>query len=95
MIYSIAWTSEAYHSFGERIKYLEIHFTEKEIRRFQERVKEYLEVLKNEPNIGKKAGQLKNVHIGLIIKQVSMVYRIKVRAKEIEIISFIDNRQNP
>jgi plasmid stabilization system protein ParE len=95
MSYSIVWTTQAYTSFEDRIEYLRIHFTDKEIKNFRQRVKEYLEVLKEEPGIGKKPGKYKNVHIGLVIKPVSIIYRIKILKKEIEIISFIDNRQDP
>jgi plasmid stabilization system protein ParE len=95
MSYSIVWTTQAYTSFEDRIEYLTIHFTDKEIKNFRQRVKEYLEVLKEEPGIGKKPGKYKNVHIGLVIKPVSIIYRIKILKKEIEIISFIDNRQDP
>ncbi|MDP9047072.1 MAG: type II toxin-antitoxin system RelE/ParE family toxin [Bacteroidota bacterium] len=95
MSYSIAWTTQAYTSFEDRIEYLAIHFSDKEIKNFPQRVKEYLDVLKEEPLIGKAPGKHKNVHIGLIIKPVSIIYRIKTLKKEIELISFIDNRQDP
>jgi|GEM_PF-410486 len=95
MNFSIVWTTQAYTSFEKRIEYLAIHFTEKEIKNFRERVKEYLKVLQDEPHIGKKPGKYKNVHMGLIIKPVSVIYRVKTLKKEIELISFIDNRQDP
>jgi hypothetical protein len=95
MSYSIIWMPESFATFDERIQYLNIHWTDKEIRNFKNRVNEYLEVLKEEPLIGKKAGKLKNVHIGLIIKQVSLLYRVKKSTNIIELISFVDNRQNP
>jgi plasmid stabilization system protein ParE len=95
MSYSIVWTTKAYTSFEDRIGYLAIHFTDREIKNFRQRVKEYLEVLKEEPGIGKQPGNYKNVHIGLIIKPVSIIYRVKVIKKEIELVAFIDNRQNP
>lgn len=95
MSFSITWMPEALVTFDSRIEYLKIHWTEKEIANFQIRVKEYLDVLKDKPYIGKKADRLNNVHIGLIIKQVSLIYKIKVRTREIELLLFIDNRQNP
>ncbi len=95
MSFVIIWTSEALMTFEDRIEYLKIHWTEKEISNFKKRVNEYLDVLKEKPLIGKNPGKLKNVHIGLIIKQVSLIYRVKSTIKEIELISFIDNRQNP
>ena len=95
MSFSITWMPEAFKTFDDRIQYLEIHWTEKEITNFQKRVKEYLEVLKEKPYIGKKAGRVKNVHVGLIMKQVSLIYRVKILNKEIELLLFVDNRQDP
>jgi len=86
---------EAFKTFNDRIAYLEIHWTDKEIASFHKRVKEYLETLKDKPFIGKQAGKAKNVHIGLILKQVSLIYRVKIRTKEIELLLFIDIRQDP
>ncbi len=95
MSYSITWTPEALSTFEDRITYLKNRWTEKEIRSFKIRVKNYLEILSEEPLIGKKPGKLKNVYMGIIIKQVSLIYCIKALSKEIELISFIDNRQDP
>jgi len=95
MSYSVTWMPEAFKTFDDRIQYLQIHWTEKEIRNFQLRVQEYLETLKDEPFIGHRAGRVKNVYIGLILKQVSLIYRIKPIKKEIELLIFIDNRQDP
>ena len=95
MSYNIIWTPESLSTFEDRITYLEIHWTDKEITNFKNRVKEYLDTLKQEPLIGKKPGKHKNIYMGLIIKQVSVIYRVKPLTHEIELISFIDNRQNP
>lgn len=95
MIYTITWTEEALSTFEERIAYLEMHWTQREIVNFKSRVIEYLKILQAEPLIAKRPGRFKNVHIGLVLKQVSLVYRVKPVSKEIELIAFIDNRQNP
>jgi plasmid stabilization system protein ParE len=58
MNYVITWTPEALTIFEDRITYLKINWTEKEIANFKIRVREYLEVLKGNPLIGKKAGQI-------------------------------------
>jgi len=95
MSYAIIWTSEALETFDDRITYLKINWTEKEIANFKTRVREYLDVLQESPLIAQKPGKLKNVHIGVILKQVSVIYRVRQSTNEIELISFIDNRQNP
>ncbi|WP_183562007.1 type II toxin-antitoxin system RelE/ParE family toxin [Mucilaginibacter sp. SP1R1] len=91
----IVWTKKAVETFGNRITYLEEHWTEKEIFNFTARVNEYLETLKTQPLMFRKSARIKHTHIGLIIKQVSLIYRIKPKSKTIELIAFIDNRQNP
>ena len=41
------------------------------------------------------SSRLKHTHIDVIIKQVSLVYRFRPKTETIELIAFIDNRQNP
>jgi len=65
MSYTIVWTTEAYNSFEERLFYLETHWTDRELTNFKNRVKEYLNILKEEPLIGKKPGNLKTFIWGL------------------------------
>lgn len=91
----IVWTKKAIYTFGERIAYLEEHWTEKEIFHFTARVNEYLESLQHQPLMFRKSLKIKQTHIGVIIKQVSLVYRVRPRRHEIELIAFIDNRQIP
>jgi len=91
----IIWTKRAIRTFGKRIAYLEEHWTEKEILKFTARVNEYLNSLQHQPLMFRKSARLKHTHIGVIIKQVSLVYRVKPKSHSIELIAFIDNRQNP
>ncbi len=83
----IIWTKKAIKTFSNRIAYLEEHWTEKEIFNFISRVNEYLDTLKSQPLMFRKPVRLKNTHIGVIIKQVSLVYRIKLRKNKIELIA--------
>ena len=91
----IIWTKRAVKTFSERIAYLEEHWTEKEIFNFTARVNEYLSSLQNQPLMFRKSARLRNTHVGVIIKQVSLVYRVKHRSNRIELVAFIYNRQNP
>lgn len=91
----IIWTKKAIKTFGNRIAYLEEHWTEKEIFNFTARVNEYLKMLRTQPLMFRKSTRLKHTRIGVIIKQVSLVYRIKPKSNTIELIAFIDNRRNP
>ncbi len=91
----IIWTKKAIQTFGKRIEYLEENWTEKEIFNFTSRVNEYLTSLQSQPLMFRRSARLKSTHIGVIIKQVSLVYRVKSKTNVIELIAFIDNRQNP
>ncbi|SDP98690.1 ParE toxin of type II toxin-antitoxin system, parDE [Mucilaginibacter sp. OK268] len=91
----IVWTKKAVETFGKRIAYLQEHWTEKELFNFTARVNEYLETLQTQPLMFRKSARIKHTHIGVIIKQVSLVYRIKPKSQRIELIAFIDKRQNP
>jgi plasmid stabilization system protein ParE len=91
----VVWTKKAIETFNKRIAYLEQHWTEKEIFNFTARVNEYLETLQTQPLMFRKSVRLNHTHVGVIIKQVSLVYRLKPKAEIIELIAFIDNRQNP
>lgn len=91
----IVWTPRAIKTFDKRIAYLEKHWTEREIVKFTSRVNEYLALLQFQPLMYRKSTRLKHTHVGVIIKQVSLVYRIKPKSENIELIAFIDNRQNP
>ena len=95
MKYQVVWTAEAIDSFEERIAYLTVHWTNKEIDNFKKRTIEYLNTLVESPLMGRKTGRLKNVYTGLIRKQVSIIYRVVDSNHTIEILSFLDNRQNP
>ncbi len=91
----IIWTEKAIDTFAKRIAYLEENWTEKEIFNFTSRVNEYLNSLQTQPVMFRKSARLKHTHIGVIIKQVSLIYRVKPSKNCIELIAFIDNRQNP
>ena len=74
---------------------MEKHWTDREIFNFTNRVNEYLETLISQPEMFRKSAKQRDTHIGVIIKQVSLVYRVKPKSNIIELIAFIDNRQNP
>jgi hypothetical protein len=75
----VIWTKKAIKTFGDRIAYLEEHWTEKEIFNFTTRVNEYLRTLQTQPLMFRKSTKLKHTHIGVIIKQVSSCVPYKTK----------------
>lgn len=95
MGFKIVWTRKAVLTFEKRIAYLQEHWTEKEIFKFTALVNEFLSTLQNQPLMFPKSQRLKGTHFGVIIKQVSLVYRVNLNEQVIELIAFLDNRQKP
>jgi len=94
MGYEIVWTPTAVRTFQRNIDYLEKHWTEREITNFVTLTSDFLNTLSQSPLIFRESYKVKNTRIGLIVKQVSVVYRVKPRKKVIELITFIDNRSD-
>ena len=95
MGFKVVWTDKALDTFAQNIAYLQEKWTEKEVNAFSDKVNDILSAIREQPLMYRKSEKLSNVHIGLIVKQVSLVYRVKPRKKEIELIAFLDNRQDP
>jgi plasmid stabilization system protein ParE len=70
------------------------NWAEAESKKFIERFFQYLDTLANEPFIARKTYKTKHTYIGVIIPQISVIYRVKPRSKIIELVTFIDNRQS-
>ncbi|RYE33172.1 MAG: type II toxin-antitoxin system RelE/ParE family toxin [Sphingobacteriaceae bacterium] len=95
MGFEIVWTKKAVQTFEKRILYLQIHWTQKEILNFTAAVNQYLHALTTQPLMFQTSSAQKEKRIGVIIKQVSLIYRIDKQTQTIQLIAFIDNRQNP
>jgi len=95
MAYEITWSAEAKLTYLAIIEYLDKEWTEKEIINFAERVHNKLNLLSVQPAIGKIHKKRYNIHKTLVHKRVSLVYHIKPGKKEIVLLSFWDDRQDP
>lgn len=91
----VIWTPKARRSYFEIIDHLEKTWTEREIRKFISDVDHLLVLIKQNPEIGEESGKRKDVRKCLITKQSSLYYRIKPHRKELQLLLFWDNRQDP
>jgi len=73
---TIVWSKKAGETFQKNIDYLRENWTEVEVKKFTTRVFKYLDTLAEEPLISRKTYQNKHTHIGSIITNISVVYRI-------------------
>ncbi len=95
MVKQIEWSVKAQDTFDGIIAYLEKEWTEREVINFVNRVNEKLELLCVFPRLGIPNSKKKNSYRTLIHKKVTLVYHYKPIKKEIILITFWNNLQNP
>lgn len=91
----VYWTHKAIKSFNNIVDFLNERWTKKEIDAFAEQTDKVIEQISENPYMFVATDSRKNVRKGMVNKLVSLFYRVKPRKKEIELIKFHDNRQDP
>ncbi|MBI1768535.1 MAG: type II toxin-antitoxin system RelE/ParE family toxin [Bacteroidetes bacterium] len=90
----VVWTPEAKETFSSNIDYLLSEWGEQVTLDFLDRVDEVVFRIKSNPNLFPIIKREDNVHRCVVVKQISLYYRI-VSAQEIDLITFWNNYQNP
>ncbi len=91
----ISWTPTARRTYFKVLEYLSKDWTISEIERFINATERTIVQISENPYMFKASMKRKNVRKGFITELNSFYYRIKPRKKEIELITFCDNRRNP
>ena len=91
----ISWTPTARRTYFKVLDYLAENWTKREVVNFINEVENLLNQITNNPEMFQASRKKKNVRKALITKHNTLYYRIKPRKKELELITFWDNRQNP
>ena len=95
MVFKIVWSSNALKSYFANVKYLEKDWTQREVKKFVDTVQRTLSILSLQPRIGKPIRNKYNVRRTVVHKRVILVYRLKPRKKEIELVLFTNTYQKP
>ncbi|HEY5462887.1 MAG TPA: type II toxin-antitoxin system RelE/ParE family toxin [Hanamia sp.] len=90
--YKVLWTDHALDELEKGIEYLEINFSEKELKRLAQKIESTTELISQNPKLFPKSDK-KGVYRVTILKFNTMYYRLE--NDTIEILSFFSNRQNP
>ena len=93
MALTIYWTKQADQKFDQILKYLEEEWGDKVTRAFVRKVYDFLDILSEFPEIGTLENAERNIRGFVIVKQLSVFYKIK--DDTIILLNFFDNRQNP
>ena len=91
----ISWTPTARRTFFKVLEYLSKDWTIREIENFIDKTEQTIAQISANPYMFKSSKKKKSVRKGFITEYNSIYYRVKPRKKEIELITFWDNRQNP
>ncbi len=94
MVQKIIWSPESIDTYISILEYLEEKWTEREINNFISRVEEKLNILKQQPLIGRISNKRKKTYRTLIDKHTTLVYYYKPLKRELELITFWGNAQN-
>ncbi len=93
MALDVKWSKQADKKFDKVIAYLMTEWGQVTTRNFIRKVYHFLDILSEYPGIGTIENKEKGIRGILIVRQVSLFYRIKDNT--IIILDFFDNRQNP
>jgi plasmid stabilization system protein ParE len=91
--YKIFWTDFALNELKTTIEYLEENWTEKELHTLVLKLEESLSLISQNPNLFQVCESRNGIRRVVILKYNTLYYRIN--KKQVEILSFFSNRQNP
>jgi hypothetical protein len=86
---------KARHTYFKVLHHLEKAWTEKEIQNFINEVDSLLDQIKQNPEMFEESRKKKNVRKDFVTKHNTLYYRVRPRKKELQLLLFWDNRQNP
>ena len=96
MVYEIVWTAKATDSYVNNLTYLETAWAPKEVDKFISEVERKLTILSLQPYIGRPRNILNhNTRITTVNKRISLIYRIRVHSRRIELVLFWNTYQDP
>ena len=94
MANKIVWSKKADVSFDRLTGYLEQEWTQKEVAAFVTRVYEKIDILSVFPQAGFSTKR-SNIYKTLVHKKIILIYQYKPVKKEVLLIVFWNNLQNP
>lgn len=91
----VIWSKRAKQDYLNVLEYLHKNWGIKEVRGFVRKTEEAIRTITTNPKSFVASSKRKNVHKGFVSKHNSLFYQVKYRKKQIILLTFWDNRQNP
>lgn len=93
--YKVVWTDHALDELSRTIRYLQLNFTEREINRLANKIEAVIRNISTFPKLYPESTKQKGVRRAVVARYNTLYYRIHFGRKQIEIVSFFSNRQDP
>ncbi len=91
----IVWTQKALKSYFNIFNFLNEKWTKTEVENFVNQTDKVIEQISENPKMFIATDERKNIRKGFVNSLVSLFYKVYPRKKEIELLRFHDNRQEP
>jgi plasmid stabilization system protein ParE len=92
--YEITWSKRADLSLRKTFDYLVENWTEKELKSLSKEIEKTIMLMGKNPQLFQKTG-VPNVRRAVVKKLNSIFFHVDESSKQITVVSFFDNRQNP
>ena len=93
--YEVFWTDEALLNLKLIIDYFEYRWTERELRKFFQKLEKRIKLISQKPRLFPTSGHKPNIHRSVLSKQTTIYYKLFEQEKKVEITTLFDTRQNP
>ncbi len=95
MALTLVWTKRAIQGYDKIVRYLEQHWTDREVRNFIQESEQFFVLLSEYPGLLQTTSIHKNVYREPMNKLTIITYRVKPRKQQIELINIRGTRQKP
>ncbi len=92
---TIRWSQRANMDFNKILEFLFKNWGIKEVENFIDKTDEIILKIRQNPELFIRSGKRPNVHKGFVTKQTSLFYKVDSKKRNITLLAFWDNRQNP
>ena len=93
--HEIVWSPRAFKSYEGILQYIEGEFNGVAVQKFVRKTMNILAHISRDPLMFRESEKEKNKHLVVITGKTTLYYRVKPRKKEVELLLFWDNGQNP
>ena len=90
MVQEVIWSDEALLALGDALQYLEENFSKIETKKFTDRIKRKVILLKSNPRLGRKVSKKPNTYKTVINKRIVLYYLYKPIKKEIHLLAVLE-----